>query len=238
MDALEIARQDLIDAGMVLEHRGHGDMTRGHVAIRVPGRPEHFIMKPHGVGFSEITHGNILTFDLDGEIVAGDGRPHSERFIQCEIFRARPDVAAVIHGHPPHAVAFTATGQKLRPLSQAAATFYNALPVYRDTIQLIRSPETGRGLAACLGPHRAVLMRAHGVVVAGGSLAEAVVLCVQLEEAARIQLLAMAAGMDDWEFPTQDVEPLQRNVLRPDQFGVNFAFLVRQARHALGRTAS
>ena len=238
MNALESARQTLIDAGIVLEHRGHGDMTRGHVAVRVPGHPGHFLMKPHGVGFAEITHANILTFDLDGAIVAGQGRPHSERFIQCEIFRARPDVQAVIHGHPPHAVAFSATGQTLRPLSQAAAPFFNALPCYRDTIQLIRSPEAGRGLAATLGPHRAVLMRAHGVVVAGASLAEAVVLCVQLEEAAKIQLLAMAAGLDDWDFPTQDIEPLQRNVLRPDQFDVNFSFLVRQARQALLRPAS
>ena len=233
MTEIATARQSLIDAGLVLEHLGHGDMTRGHVSIRVPGKAEHFFMKPHSVGLGEITDENILTFDLESEIVAGTSRPHSERYIHSEIFRARPDVNAVIHTHPVHTVAFSATTQKMKALNQGGAIFKNAMPVYQDTINLIRSKETGRGVAMALGPHNVVVMRHHGIAMAGASIAEAVVLCVMLEEAARIQLLAVGSGLDPWEFPDDDVASLRANLMRPDQFVVNFDYLVRMAKRAL-----
>jgi L-ribulose-5-phosphate 4-epimerase len=235
MTAIAEARQALIDAGLVLEYLGHGDMTRGHVSVRVPGSPELFFMKPHSVGFDEITEENILTFDIEGKVVAGTSRPHSERFIHSEILRARPDVNAVIHTHPLHTIAFSATGQSMRALNQGGAVFAGHLPVFTDTMDLIRSQETGAKLARCLGPHNAVLMRSHGVAMAGASLAEAVVLCVMLEEAARIQLQASALGLDGFEFPAEDVAKLRDNLLRHDQFEVNFQYLVRKARRALPR---
>jgi L-ribulose-5-phosphate 4-epimerase len=232
MTDIATARQSLIDAGLVLEHLGHGDMTRGHVSIRVPGKPEHFFMKPHSVGLGEITEENILTFDLESEIVAGTSRPHSERYIHSEIFRARPDVNAVIHTHPVHTVAFAATTQKMKALSQGGAIFKDAMPVYQDTINLIRSKETGRGVAEALGKHSVVVMRSHGIAMAGASIAEAVVLCVMLEEAAKIQLLAVSGGLDAWEYPDADVASLRANLMRPDQFVVNFDYLVRMAKRA------
>jgi len=227
MDEIMAAKQQLVGAGRVLQQHGQGDMTRGHVSVRVPGRADLFLMKPHGLGLGEITPDNVLTIDLDGALVEGKGRAHSERFIHSEIFRARPDVMAVIHAHPPHATAFAATGQKLLALSQPGAMFHNALPVFAETIQLIRTPELGRALAQCLGPHHAVLMRGHGVTIAGLSLAQAVVVSLTLEEAARIQLLAVAAGLEDVAFPDADVEKLQRNLLRLEQCEVNFAYLLR-----------
>ncbi len=204
-------------------------MTRGHVSLRVPGRPEHFLMKAHSIGFDEITPANILTFDLEGVLVAGTARPHSERFIHSEIFRARPDVNAVIHTHPTHTVALSATGQEMRPSSQGGAMFTDALPVYTETMDLIRTQAMGRSLAACLGSHHAVLMRSHGVTMTGPSLEQAVVLCVMLEEAARVQLLAAAAGGDGWEFPPDDVARLKAKLMSPEQFTVNFAYLARKA---------
>ncbi len=233
MTELDAACQDLIAAGQILDHQGMGDFTRGHVSIRVPGRPEHFIMKPHSVGLDEITRENIVTFDLDGVLVAGTARQHSERYIHSEIFRARPDVNAVIHAHPAHAIAFSATGQQLRALNQGGAVFAGGLPVFTATMDLIRSPETGRAVAACLGPHKAVLMRGHGVAMAGASVQEAVVLCLMLEEAARIQLLASAAGLDDWAFPPDDVAALRDKLTRHEQYAINFDYLARKARNAL-----
>jgi L-fuculose-phosphate aldolase len=233
MSDIAATRQSLIDAGLVLEHLGHGDMTRGHVSIRVPGKPEHFFMKPHSVGLGEITEENILTFDLEGEVVAGTSRPHSERYIHSEIFRARPDVNAVIHTHPVHTVAFSATTQKMKALSQGGAVFKDAMPVYQDTINLIRSKEAGAAVAKALGQHNVVVMRSHGIAMAGASVEMAVVLCVMLEEAARIQLLAVGGGLDPWEFPDEDVLKLRENLMRPDQFVVNYNYLVRMAKRAM-----
>ena len=231
---LDAACQALITAGQILEHQGQGDFTRGHVSIRVPGRPEHFIMKPHSVGLDEITRENIVTFDLDGVLVAGTARPHSERYIHSEILRARPDLNAVIHAHPTHLIAFSSTGQEMRALSQGGAVFEGRLPMFTDTMDLIRSQETGRAVAMRLGPHNAVVMRGHGVAIAGEDVKEAVVLCLMLEEAARIQLLASASGLDAWSFPPEDVAALRDKLTRPDQFAINFDYLARKARKALG----
>jgi len=234
MTSIAEARQKLIDAGLVLEHQNHGDMTRGHVSIRVPGEPGLFFMKPHSIGFDEITEENILTFNIEGELVAGTARPHSERFIHSEIFRARPDVNAVIHTHPVYTTAFIATGRRMRALNQGGAIFSGHLPVFKDTIDLIRTKAMGAAVAQCLGQEHAVLMHSHGVAMAAETLEAAVVLCVMLEEAARIQLLAEPIGFDDFAFPADDVERLRHNLTRVDQFEVNFNYLVRKAKRARG----
>lgn len=222
-------RARLIEAGQILEAQGHGDMTRGHVSVRLPDQPGLFFMKPHSIGFGEITADNILTIGLDGAVVAGTARRHSEVFIHSEVFAARPDVMAVIHTHLVHAVALSVTGRPMRPFCQGGAVFADALPVFAGTMDLIRTAPMGQAVAACLGPHRAVLLRAHGVVMTGASLEEAVILNVMLEEAAQVQLLAEAAGATAPDFPPEDVARLRHNLTRPDQYAVNFDFLARKA---------
>lgn len=227
-------KQKLIEAGRVLAHLGHGDMTRGHISVRVPGEAGLFYMKAHGLGLDEITLGNILTLNLEGEVTAGNARRHSEVFIHSEIFRARPDVAAVVHTHSTHIVAFSATGRAMRPYSQGGAAFTGALPVYTGSIDLIRSAAMGRDVAMALGPHRAVLLRNHGVVMTGGSLDEAVVLLTMLETAAQIQLMVDAVRGDAPEFDPGEVEKLREKLLEARQFPVNFEYLVRRARRERG----
>ena len=73
---VEEAKQRLIDAGRILEAEGQGDLTRGHVSVRVPGDAARFFMKPHSFGFDEITMENIVVCDLEGEKVGGGGRRH------------------------------------------------------------------------------------------------------------------------------------------------------------------
>lgn len=229
------ARQKLIDAGLILEAEGQGDLTRGHVSVRVPGDPTHFYMKPHSFGFDEITPGNIVICDLEGEKVAGGGRKHSEVYIHSEIFKARPDVMSVIHTHPVHAVAWSATGRPLQPISQPAITFADGVPYYTETVDLIRTQAMGAAVARALGPHKAVLMRNHGVAIAGGSLEESVILAIQLDEACRIQLLAAAAGGAGPLFDPEPVQRLHHNITRTEQYTINFEYLRRQALRQLSR---
>ncbi len=224
---LEVRRK-LIAAGAILDAADQGDLTRGHVSVRVPGDPAHFYMKPHSQGLDEITPENIVTCNLDGEKVAGGGRRHSEVFIHSEIYRRRPDVGSVIHVHPTHAVALSATGRPLLPISQPGVTFADGVPYFTGTINLIRQPEQGAAVAAALGPHRAVFLRNHGVAVAGATLEEATVLALLLEEACRIQLLAMAAGGVGEMFPPEDIARLHHDITRPEQFSINFDYLRRK----------
>ncbi len=112
------AKQKLILAGRVLVDEGQVDFTRGHISVRVPDDPPHFFMKPHSVGLDEITLANILTIDLEGNVVAGTARRHSEVYIHSEIYKARADVSCVLDTHPPYAVALSATSQPLKCYSQ------------------------------------------------------------------------------------------------------------------------
>jgi L-fuculose-phosphate aldolase len=198
--------------------------------MRLPDNPELFFMKAHSTGLDEITPDNILTLDLDGNVVSGTSRRHSEVFIHSEIFRARPDVQCIIHTHPPYCVALSASGRPIKCYSQPSALFYEALGVYDDTIALIRSPEMGAAVARALGPHRAALLKNHGVVVAGASIAEAVITAIMLENAAQVQMIAEAAGTPAPEFPRADIEILKAQISKPDQFEINFDYLVRRVK--------
>jgi L-fuculose-phosphate aldolase len=231
----EQAKQRLIDAGLILEDQGQGDFTRGHVSLRVPGDPTHFFMKPHSHGFGEITMENIVVCNLQGEKVAGGGRKHSEVYIHSEIFKTRPDVMSVIHTHPTFAVAFSATGKNLLPISQPGAAFADGVPYFTDTIDLIRSPAMGAAVAQALGPHKAVLMRNHGVAVVGASVDEATILALMLDNACQIQLLAEAAGGVGESFGAESVAALHHNITRPEQYTINFDYLLRRARRQPAR---
>jgi L-fuculose-phosphate aldolase len=223
-------KQKLIDAGMVLEHAGHSDMARGHISVRTPGDPALFFMKPHGYGFDEITAENIVTCDLDGAKVAGAAPRHSEVYIHSEIYRARPDVGCVLHSHPPYAVAFSATTCRMKAYSLPGAFFLDGVGVYTGTIDLIRSPELGRGVAAALGANRAVLLKNHGVAVAGASIEETVIAAIMLENACKIQLLVEATGQAAPEFSQEHLHALRQKMAQPEQFAINFEYLRRKVR--------
>ena len=226
--AAALARQRLIDSGRILQFNGQADLTRGHVSIRVPGEPKLFYMKPHSMGFDEITMENIVTCNLNGVKVAGGGRRHSEVFIHSEIYKARPDVNSVIHTHPTNAVALSATGKPLLPISQPSVAFYDGLPYYTDTIELIRNVEKGQGVAQALGSCKALLMRNHGVVVVGASVEESTVLAIMLENACEIQLKAEAAGGIGEMFAPEVVDRLYQALIQPEHYFINFNYMLRQ----------
>lgn len=227
--SVEEAKQKLVDAGRILEAEGQGDLTRGHISVRLPGDSSRFFMKPHSYGFDEITMDNIVICDLEGEKVGGGGRRHSEVFIHSEIFKARPDVTSVIHSHPINAVALSATGRPLQPISQPGVAFADGVPYYTDTIDLIRTQEMGAGVARALGRRKAVMMRNHGVAVVGASIEESVILAIMLDNACRIQLLAQAAGGIGEMFDPEYIRRLHDNITRPDQYVINFEYLRRKA---------
>ena len=223
-------RQQIVWAGKVLVSQGQDDFTRGHISCRLPDNPALFFMKPHSIGLDELTPDNLLVIDLEGNVVEGSGRRHSEVYIHSEIFKVRPDVQCVIHTHPPYSVALSATGRPMRCYSQPSALFHEALGVYTDTINLIRSHEMGAGVAKALGSNRAVLLKNHGIAVVGGTVAEAVVSAIMLENAAMVQMITEAAGEPAPEFSQADIETLKHQISRPDQFVVNFDYLVRRVR--------
>jgi L-fuculose-phosphate aldolase len=193
-------------ASRILAAAGQGDLIWGHASVRDPdGRGAW--LKAAGWGLEEVTADRVHLVSPDGEVVAGDGPRHSEYPIHTEIMIARPDVGAVVHTHPPHAVALAATGQPLRPVSHAANYFVPPeVPRFTQTADLILTRELGQAAAAELGPARALFLVNHGIVTVGPDLQTATVAAVLLERACAQQLLTRAfGGWPSWSGPDESL---------------------------------
>jgi ribulose-5-phosphate 4-epimerase/fuculose-1-phosphate aldolase len=179
--------------GRVLDVAGLSDMVWGHVSLRDPGGRGIWI-KARGLGFDEVTAANVQLVGWDGELLEGEGGQHREYPIHTEILRARVDVASVVHVHPPHAIAFGASGHELQVFSHAAGFIGTGLRRYAGAPGLVDTAEGGVALARALGGDRALLLTGHGVVTAGPSVELAVMTAVTLERACEIQLRADGYG--------------------------------------------
>lgn len=225
-DALE-AR--LVEGCHILAGEGQGDLIWGHISGRV-GAADRFLMKPGGLGLDEIESADLIAVDLTGRKLRGDRPLHVEVFIHSEIFRMRPDVQAVVHTHPTHAVAFSALGQPLLALGHEGALFGGGLPVFGDTSDLIVTPGLGHAVAATLGERSALILRNHGIVTTGRTVEEAVMTAVLLEKACRTQLLAQAAGELRHATGPAEAETKRRRIYTPDALQAAFRYCAR--RHA------
>ena len=196
-DAALIAKLAL--ANRILYDQGVVDGF-GHVSVRHDRSTGHFLLA-RNMAPGLVTPSDILTFDLDGRAVdAGDRRVYLERFIHGEIYRARPDVGAIVHSHSPSVIPFAATRTPLRPLYHMSgflgtgSALFEIRDVAGNTDMLIRDAALGRALAAALGPASAILMRGHGSTVVGASLEQVVYRAIYAETNARLQSQAAALG--------------------------------------------
>jgi len=163
------------------------------MSVRQPGG-DRFWMKPRDMGLEEIEPDDPVLVDLDGTQVAGKRRRHGEWPIHSEVYRRRPEVGAVIHTHPLISTVFGSTDHELQPITHEGSLFVPpAVPRYAETTALIVTKDQGAGVAAALGSHRVLFMRNHGIVIAGRSVPEAVVMAIILEKACRASLAAIAA---------------------------------------------
>ncbi|HEY5607056.1 MAG TPA: class II aldolase/adducin family protein [Alphaproteobacteria bacterium] len=180
---------------VVLSHAGILGYS-GHVSLRLPDRPDAFLIQPVDDSRAALQPEAVLTVDRDGKAIAGraGAKPPREVFIHSEIFRARPDVNAVLHYHPALATLFTMVeGRELVPLRNQAARWMSGIPVYPDPGH-VNSPAKGRALAAALGPHNAALIRAHGAVLVAEGLKELFIDAVHFEENAEAVYRAAPLG--------------------------------------------
>ena len=176
----------------ILAERGHANLTMGHVTARMPDQ-DHLHMNPHDLGLEEIKPDDVIIIDFEGSKLVGEGRKHSEFPIHTEIYKLYPQINCVIHTHPFYSLILGATADTIKTLSHEGSLFAG-IPVFTETALLIRSTELGQAVARSLNGQRAVLLRNHGVVVAGTSIEEATVYAVLLERAAKLQVLASQAG--------------------------------------------
>jgi ribulose-5-phosphate 4-epimerase/fuculose-1-phosphate aldolase len=187
-------RELVATSSRILAAAGHADLIWGHASVRDPDGKGVWI-KSAEWGLDEVTPERVHLVDGDGAVLSGGGQRHSEYPIHTEVMAARPDVGAVVHTHPPHAVALAATGQPLRPVSHAANHFVPPeVPRFTDTADLVLTRELGQALARTLGAARAMFLVNHGIVAVGETIQAATVAAVLLERACAQQLLTHSAG--------------------------------------------
>jgi HCOMODA/2-hydroxy-3-carboxy-muconic semialdehyde decarboxylase len=188
---------DLVAADRILASHEIFD-AYGHVSVRSEKNPQHYFMS-RSLAPDLVTAGDILEYDLDSNAIGASGAAlFLERFIHGEVYKARPDVKAVVHCHTASLIPFGATDVPLRPMFGLAGFIAEGIPVFEIrktagmTDLLIRDAARGRALAQTLGTKPAALMRGHGAVVTGASLPLVVGRCIYLDMNARVQAQAMA----------------------------------------------
>lgn len=192
--------EDLVLANRVLYARGVVDGF-GHVSVRDPRDPERFFLA-RNMAPALVEVDDVMTFALDGTPLGDPRTPYAERFIHGSIYRARPDVHAVVHSHSPAVIPFSVVKTaELRPVFHMASFLGGGVPVFeirdaagRDNDLLVRDERLGDALASALGSCTTVLMRGHGYTTVGNTVQEAVFRAVYAEVNAGIQSGALQLG--------------------------------------------
>ena len=194
---------DLVAANRILVDQSVLDGF-GHVSMRHPSDPTRFLMS-RSLAPALVVAGDIVEHDLDGNGITANGRTlFLERFIHAEIYRARPDVIAIVHCHSPSLIPFSVSTVPMKAMFHNSAFLAAGVPVFEIrktgttgpamTDMLVGSGALGKALAASLGDKPVVLMRGHGAVITAPTLPLAVFRAVYTEVNARMQQQAIALG--------------------------------------------
>jgi len=189
-------RKQRLAAGFRLFSKfGFDEGVAGHITARDPEHADHFWVNPLGVSFSQIQVSDLLLVNAAGEVVEGRLPVNGAAFaIHSEVHRARPDVVSAAHAHSIHGKSWSAFGERLQSLTQDSCAFFEDHAVFDDYTGIVLDVEEGRRIATCLGPHKAVILRNHGLLTAGQSVDEAVWWFVTMERTCQSQLLVDASG--------------------------------------------
>lgn len=197
--ALRRAREEVALGNRILANEGVLDAF-GHVSLRNPENPNHYLLSrsraPELVDTSD-----VLEYDMDSNPVhTTNYRLYAERVIHGEIYKARPDVQAIVHHHAPAIMPFCIAGIELVPVFHLGATIGRKVPFwdqhdeFGNTNLLVVKPEEGASLARALGPHPMVLMNRHGATAVGANVQELVFRAIYSCRNAEFQYQARALG--------------------------------------------
>jgi len=222
----EDLKMKLVKAHKILYMEGLAeDTTRGHITVR--SYDNRIYIKPWGMGFEEVTAQDILGLDLDGNLLEGEGRVHSELPLHLEIYRERKDAFSIAHVHPHYSIILSSVfNGKMNIISQNGIHFVNGISFYKSA-ELINSKKCGMELAQALGDRSLVLMRNHGIVTVGRTIEEAVVVAIDFEKAANEHLEASWFETPT-DVPTEIAEKMNAKIYSPEQYQMLWAYYCRK----------
>jgi L-fuculose-phosphate aldolase len=205
-------KQQLVDAIRMLERAGYIDHN-GHCSARRDGAS--FYINSGASVRGSLTADDIVAVDLDGSLVEGTAKPPLEFHIHSEIYRARPDVNAVMHTHPQWSTFLTMTGVPYKAV-YAQGVLLAGIPLLDSPLSVNTKP-MGERLAATLGNGPGVLLKAHGAVAVGADIVECFALAAYIEENAYRQYMAMQIG-EPYVFSEAEQQACREKLWTPSLF--------------------
>ncbi len=188
-------REELAAVYRIFAARGMDDLIYTHISARVPGAEAHFLINPFGLMYEEVTASNLVKIDLAGNIVEDSAHPinYAGFVIHGAVHEALPDAHCVIHLHTDSGVAVACQEQGLIDASQFAMFLPGGVAYHTYEGLAFDDAEKPR-LVADLGDRKAMILRNHGTLTVGATVAEAFFHMYNLERACRVQVLAQAGG--------------------------------------------
>lgn len=210
------ARVELAAGHRVLAHYGVNDMTYNHFGLRVPGQPDRMLIKRTDWMFSEVTASSLLKVDFDGNVLMDtDVRmiKGGALIIHAGLLKGRPDLNATLHTHTVSGMGVAAHKSGLLPINQHALRFYGEMK-YHEFEGFEFDPAMTAKLIHDLDGGSFMILRNHGVLVCGESVAECVVNHHWLEMACQGQIAALAAGEGNYTIPGKEACDYARSQFR------------------------
>ena len=187
---------------------GYSDIVWNHITAKIPDS-EHFLINRFGLRYDEVTASNLVTIDLDGNVIDAGSATSDEDInvtgfiIHSAIHAARPDVHCVMHSHAQAGLAVSVLQSGLVPMIQDAMPFFGRV-AYHDYEGLSTDTAERQRLADNLGDRMVMIMRNHGLLTCGKSVGEAFMHMYYLERACKVQLQVLASGQD-YVLPSDDI---------------------------------
>ncbi len=203
-------RTDLAACYRIIAMNGWDDLIFTHISARVPGSDNHFLINPYGMMFEEITASSLVKVDLNGDKVMESPHPVNPAgfVIHSAVHAARHDAGCVLHTHTKAGVAVSIQAEGLLPLSQISLIAYGSL-AYHDYEGIALNEDEKPRLVADLGENNALILRNHGLLTAGATIADAYLFMYALETACQIQIMAQSSGVGLIQIPQPIVDGIQ-----------------------------
>jgi ribulose-5-phosphate 4-epimerase/fuculose-1-phosphate aldolase len=203
-------RTDLAACYRLIAMYGWDDLVFTHVSARVPGPDEHFLINAYGLLFEEMSASSLVKVDLAGNKVLDTPHPINPAgfVIHSAVHEARHDVGCVLHTHSKAGVAVSAQTDGLLPISQTSLFPYATL-AYHDYEGVALNDNEKPRLVADLGGNNALMLRNHGLLTTGTTIADAFLMMYVFETACQIQVMAQSSGGDLIQVPKPIVEGIQ-----------------------------
>lgn len=194
-DAEQKLRVQLAAAYRMVDLYGWSELIYSHLTVRVPGPEHHFLINPYGLTYDEVTASNLVKVDLDGRIVGPSkyGVNPAGFVIHSAIHAQSEDNNCVMHTHSTAGMALAALQDPLRPLSIYAASVFGHLSIH-EFEGISTDPAERERLVQHFGANRSMILRNHGLLVAGRTVPETFLRLFRLERACTVQLAALSAG--------------------------------------------